>query len=273
MSGCFWFLNCHKAASQIRYWQVTGTIVNEERTPLHLVTVSLLDSSGTVVKKVPTDRDGRFMLEYTDGKFYTVYISHLNYKDYRSGSFGKANSALGTIRLESNSVELDEVTIQSKRPFVELNGSNVVFNVDQSINAQGANAIELLKRVPGVDVVNESSILLNGKEGVLVYLDGRQTFLSTRELLDLLKSMSSSQIKAIELIHSPGTKYDAEGTGGIINIKTIKSQLGVLNSTITTGISYGTTFRLNFVYKLANNKIRNHRNRDSALESEHKRIK
>lgn len=69
---------------------------------------------------------------------------------------------------------------------------------------------------------NESDITLNGKSGVQILLDGRQTFLSGKELTDLLKSLSSNNLKSIEIINSPTAKYEATGAAGIINIKTKK---------------------------------------------------
>lgn len=82
--------------------------------------------------------------------------------------------------------------------------------------------MEALKRAPGVFVENESDITLNGKSGVQILLDGRQTFLSGKELTDLLKSLSSNNLKSIEIINSPTAKYEATGAAGIINIKTKK---------------------------------------------------
>ncbi len=76
-------------------------------------------------------------------------------------------------------------------------------------------------------------------------MDGKQTYLSGKELIDLLKSMPSTGIKSIEIINSPGAKYDASGSAGIINIKTIKSQIKGFNGTATVGFGYGRNVRQN----------------------------
>ncbi|MGE8380494.1 MAG: hypothetical protein ACN6PN_19140, partial [Sphingobacterium sp.] len=70
-------------------------------------------------------------------------------------------------------------------------------------------------------------------------LDGKQTFLSGKELSDLLKSMSSNNLRSIEIVNSPSAKYDASGAAGIINIKTKKNQLKGLNGSITSAFAYG----------------------------------
>ena len=76
-------------------------------------------------------------------------------------------------------------------------------------------------------------------------LDGRQTYLSGKELIDLLKSLPSSSIRSIELMNSPTAKYDASGSAGIINIKTNKSKIKGFNGSLTTGLSYGVSLKQN----------------------------
>ncbi|HEX6430753.1 MAG TPA: outer membrane beta-barrel family protein, partial [Niastella sp.] len=73
----------------------------------------------------------------------------------------------------------------------------------------------------------------------------KQTYLSGKEIADLLKTMPASEIKFFEIINSPTAKYDAAGTAGIINIKTLKSQIKGLNASVTTGVAYGVSFKQN----------------------------
>ncbi|RZL12132.1 MAG: TonB-dependent receptor, partial [Pedobacter sp.] len=121
----------------------------------------------------------------------------------------------------------------------------IVFNVSKSINAQGSNALEVLGRAPGVFVGTDNSISLNGKSGATILIDGRQTYLSGREIAELLRAMPSSEIRSIEIINSPGAKYDAAGTAGMINIKTLKSNIQGFSGSLSTGFSYGIKLRSN----------------------------
>ncbi|HEX2628429.1 MAG TPA: outer membrane beta-barrel family protein, partial [Chitinophagaceae bacterium] len=118
-------------------------------------------------------------------------------------------------------------------------------NVSASIDAAGQTALETLKKAPGVSIINNSVINLNGRSGVSIMLDGKLSYLSGRELIDMLQAMPSSSIKSIEIINSPGAKYDASGTAGIINIRTNKIHNAGLNGTIGSGFSYGITLRQN----------------------------
>ncbi|RZK74540.1 MAG: hypothetical protein EOO92_17050, partial [Pedobacter sp.] len=126
-----------------------------------------------------------------------------------------------------------------------MDGSNIVFNVSKSLTAQGTNALELLSRAPGVTVGTDNNIALNGKGGAAVLIDGKQTYLSNREIAELLKSMSASEIKSIDIMNSPSAKYDAAGTAGVINVKTLKSSVQGFSAGFTTGLSYGAYLRNN----------------------------
>ncbi|MCX6215427.1 hypothetical protein [Spirosoma sp.] len=60
---------------------------------------------------------------------------------------------------------------------------------------------------------------LRGKDGVIVQIDGKQTYLSMQDVVNMLKNMPSDNIEKIELITNPGSRYDASGNSGIINIR------------------------------------------------------
>ncbi len=79
----------------------------------------------------------------------------------------------------------------------------------------------------------------------MILLDGKQTYLSGKEIIDLLKSMPSSGIKSNEIINSPTAKYYAARSAGIINIKTNKSNIKGFNGMLTSGISYGISIKQN----------------------------
>src|SRR5690606_6036282 len=141
--------------------------------------------------------------------------------------------------LKQKARTLKEVNVSGSQKLIEMDGGNIVFNVARSVTAQGTNALELLGRAPGVTVGTDNNISLNGKAGAAVLIDGKQTYLSGREIAELLKSMSASEIKAIEIISSPSAKYDASGTAGVINVKTLKSNVQGFAAAFTTGLNYG----------------------------------
>ncbi len=95
-----------------------------------------------------------------------------------------------------------------------------------------------MKKAPGVKVDNDNNISLDGKSNVLILVDGKVTNMPPEALMDMLQGMPSSMINQIELISSPGAKYDAASGGGMINIKLIRNDnLGINGSVnVNSGI-------------------------------------
>ena len=59
-------------------------------------------------------------------------------------------------------------------------------------------------------------------------------FLNHSNISDVLQTIPAEQIKAIEIITSPGAKYDAEGDAGVINIITNQKNIEGLNASVNT---------------------------------------
>ncbi|RYG21065.1 MAG: TonB-dependent receptor [Chitinophagaceae bacterium] len=235
-------------------FKIKGKIVNELQQRLSNASVSLIDANAKPVVKTRSDLNGNFEVVFTLAGEYSLVVSYNGYQEYTSPIFKLADKDFNSIQLTPVSLKLKEVEVHAAKKTIELEGNTLIYNVANSISAQGGNALEALKLAPGVMVDNNNAIALNGKQGVLILLDGKQTYLSSREIADLLRSMPASSIKSFEIMNSPSAKYDAAGTSGIINIKTTKSPLKGFNGTVTTGVSYGVSLKqnedLSFNYRL-----------------------
>lgn len=231
---------CTVVFSQEFYHELTGKVVGTDFQPISFATIILNDKEQKSVLTTFTDSLGAFILKYNKSiDDHTLKVQHLGYEEYQVSISGTNKDDLGTIQLLELYKDLNVVEVIANRNVIEVNGGIITYNVENSIGAQDVSALEVLKSAPGVFVENESSITLNGKGGVQVLLNGRQTYLSGKELTDLLKSLSSNDIKSIEIINSPTAKFDASGSAGIINIKTKKNQIRGLNGNITSTLAYG----------------------------------
>jgi hypothetical protein len=229
---------------------VSGTAISEEGMPIPFATISLFVNELQVNGAIASEHgDFQFAHAFERNQEYTLKISSIGYAvlttKFRSLSLGSNQQELGKLKLMPKARNLSAVKITGSEKLIEMDGSNIVFNVSKSISAQGSNALEVLGRAPGVAVGSDNTISLNGKAGAAILIDGKQTYLSGREIAELLKTMSSSDIRSIEIINSPSAKYDAAGTAGIINVRTIKSLVQGFSAGITTGLSYGVYLRNN----------------------------
>ncbi|MGV3684634.1 MAG: outer membrane beta-barrel protein [Daejeonella sp.] len=239
------FIYSFYSFSQPKVFHLKGQIVDEANTPLPSSTIVLLDQQNKEVAKVSADSSGYFDLSYSIAGRYVLNISFTGYSSYRSAVFELAHKDFGLIKLNPADNALAEVVVQAKQDLVELDGGNIIYNVSKSIDAQGATALDAIKKAPGIYVDNDNTITLNGRQGAMILLDGRQTYMSGKELTDLLRSMPSSGIRSVEIINSPTARFDAAGSAGIINIRTIKPQIKGFNGNLTTGLAYGMNVRQN----------------------------
>lgn len=182
-------------------------------------------SDSSWVKSAFTDDSGAFSFdEIATGK----YLLNASAPGYRQATESVDLSVAGVQKvafdLVKDATTLSEVTVSSKKPFIEMSLGKTTVNIEGAAGVGGSNALDILRRLPGVSVVGNNSISIHGKQGVLVLIDDRPTYLSGDELADYLKSMQASEIAQLELITQPGAKYDAAGNTGIINIKTKKGR-------------------------------------------------
>lgn len=143
--------------------------------------------------------------------------------------------------LKNNQVKnIQEVIISGKKAIVENKVDKIVYNVANDITAQSGAAIDILRKVPQVTVDAEGNVELQGNPNVRFLINGKPSSIFGNSLADALASIPASQIKSIEAVTSPGAKYDAQGTGGIINIVLNESKVKGINGIINTSV--GTRF-------------------------------
>src|SRR5205085_2107183 len=130
-----------------------------------------------------------------------------------------------------------------KRPVNEQKIDKTVVNVDASPTNTGLSALEVLEKSPGVTIDNNNNISLKGKQGVIILIDGKPTYLTGENLANFLKNLSANQLDQIEIMSQPSAKYDASGNSGVINIKTKKSKAAGFNGTISTSAIFANYFK------------------------------
>ena len=149
---------------------------------------------------------------------------------------------------------LDEIVITKKKVLYTQKSDKMVFNVENSIVSEGGTALDVLSRAPGVVVSQDGELSIRGQQGVGVMINGKLTQLSQKELANYLKSTTSSNIKQIEVITNPSSKYDATGKAGIINIILKKPNSDGLKGTAFANYGRGRKNRTNSGLNLSYNK-------------------
>lgn len=227
---------------------IKGKVINEQNEVVSNASIYLkLEQSDAIIKTAITNDKGEYVIEnFPKGKF-KIEASAIAYQKSTTDIFEAKEQSIEIplIILKSQSNTIEEVSVKAEVPLIQSTNGKLVMNVENSSISAGNNALEVLKRAPGVNVDKDDNISLMGQQGVNVTIDGRQTFMSGEQLATFLKSTDGSQIKSIELSTTRSAKDDAEGTAGIINIVMKKNRMEGFNGNIVMSAAQGKRFRGN----------------------------
>ncbi len=240
---------------------LSGNVLDENREPVSFANVILKNAADSIiVKGEAANANGNFALRGIPSGDYLLEISSIGFqKFYQNNISLSADVNLGTIALKTNSNQLDEVSIIEQKALVMVQADKTVFNVQNDPQAAGSNGFEMLRKAPGLVIDNNDNLILEGKSGVEIFIDGKRSGLSGDDLNNYLQSLNASDIESIELITQPSAKYRAEGSAGIINIVFKKDDRLGTNGTLTGAASQGRYFQSNGGITL------HHRNRATRL--------
>lgn len=229
--------------AQTRKPGIKGKAVDASGLPVAAATVSLYKAADSSLAKLTiTTTEGRYeFLEISAGTYFLT-ITGVSFEKTSTPVFSwnaGADLELSPLTLQTQSKELKAFAVVGRKQLVEQKLDRMVVNVDAAVTNVGATALEVLEKSPGISVDKDGNISLKGKAGVLVYVDGRPSYLSGNDLANLLRNMSASQLDQIEIMTNPPAKYDAAGNSGIINIKTKKTKKMGYSGSLSLGYSQG----------------------------------
>lgn len=215
---------------------LTIKISLSNRLPASYAKIQMVDLKDLTVVNQIADENGTGIINLAKTEKFRLIVQYLGYKDFlQNFETSKLTEPELDIILEPAKIALGEVVVKSNRPLIERSGDKLILNVS-SIVELGTEVplLEILNYAPGV-IIDNGTIILNGKPGVKVTIDGRdQPNLST----NILNGILSSNIRNIEIIQNPSSQYDAAGAAGIINIVTKKNLGKLLLNTTTTSLSH-----------------------------------
>ena len=218
--------------------KLTGKIVDSVNSqPIDYATITLYeDGNSKPFSGATSNSKGVFVIDKLPIGNYHVVYGFIGYqpKTQKGILISKAGSNinLGTIALSVSAEALTAVTVTGQKNLIENKIDKMVYNAEKDITSQGGIATDLLKKIPMISVDVDGNVELQGNSNIRFLINGKPSSIFGNSIADALQSIPASQIKSIEVITSPGAKYDAEGTGGIINIILKDSKIQGINGNI-----------------------------------------
>ncbi|MCD8740913.1 TonB-dependent receptor [Mucilaginibacter roseus] len=222
--------------------RISGTVIDSlTKKPLDYATVSIYRSGGTApMNGVLTDEKGNFKIDNVKPGSYKIGVSFIGYPtkfiDPVVTTLSKPDANMGQIVVAPSSKALKEVTVTGQASLVENRIDKIVYNAEKDLTSAGGNATDVLQKVPLVSVDMNGNVAVRGDQNVRVLINGKPSGATSASLSDVLKTIPADQIKNVEVITSPSAKYDAEGSGGIINIVTKSKNASGLSGSVSGGV-------------------------------------
>lgn len=235
--------------------KISGRIVDSNTgNAIGNASIGLLNQENKEVNGTTSNEKGEFSLDHISSGSYKVAVFYAGYKNKTTSDIQVSNNTadimLGNIQLVNGETALEGVTIVGKKSVIENKVDKIVFNAANDVTSQNGAAIDVLRKVPQVTVDADGNVELQGNSNIRFLINGKPSSIFGNNLADALASIPASQIKSIEVISSPGAKYDAQGTGGIINIVLKDNKVRGINGSVNA--TAGTLFEtgsLNLNYK------------------------
>lgn len=223
----------------VKTYQIKGIVADSiSGKGLPYATISVQSATQGVVKRLATDASGKFDFSMnTPGKYNVIFqsIGYQNWKQEITLDGEKTKIDLGTVKINAGVQKIDEVSVVAQKPLVRTEVDKIVYSTETDPEAKTNNALEMLRKVPLVTVDGEDNIQVKGTSNFKILINGKSSSMMSQNPKDVLRSMPANTIKDIEVITNPSSKYEAEGTGGIINIITTKKQIDGFMGRVSVG--------------------------------------
>jgi uncharacterized protein (UPF0212 family) len=218
-----------QAPAPLKTFQIKGAVVDSiSGKGLPYATISIQSGTLGVIKRLASDTNGKFDFFLNAPGKYSIVIQSIGYvitKKELNLNSEKIKIDLGSLKMSEGVEKIDEVAIVAKKPLVRTEVDKIVYSTEVDPEAKTSNALEMLRKVPLVTVDGEDNIQVKGSSNFKILINGKSSSMMSQNPKDVLRSLPASSIKDIEVVTNPSSKYEAEGTGGIINIITTKKQI------------------------------------------------
>ncbi|WP_162127879.1 outer membrane beta-barrel family protein [Flavobacterium phycosphaerae] len=247
---CTTFLAISQQKQERAKITITGKVIEKtSKLPLEYATITLKNSKNPkMIFGGITDNKGDYSVEINPG-VYDVTLEFISFKPTVMAQKKLTEATnLGTIGLEEDATQLNEVVVRAEKTTVEIKLDKKVYNVGQDMIVKGGTASDVLDNVPSVTVDADGNVALRGNDNVKILIDGRPS--NAINIADALRTISADALDKIEVITNPSARYDAEGGGGIINIVLKKGKNQGINGTVIATVgdprNYGLVTNVNF---------------------------
>ncbi len=222
---------------------IKGKVVDgQSGKPIEFASIVLIGlRDGKEIDGQITTESGKFKFNEVPVGKYKIAVSYIGYADTSMvviPTRKKPYVDIGKIGISPTSVLLEHAEVTGEKALIEQSIDKISFNAEKDETLVGGDGTDVLRKVPLLMVDQDGNVSLGGSKDVKILINGKPSSLFSTNPGDALRMLPADQIKRVEVLTSPGAKYDAEGTAGIINIVTQKNRLDGISGRVNGRAGY-----------------------------------
>lgn len=233
------FLLVISAVSNAQDIPVTIKVINAKKDPVTFATIIVTNNadSNQVIKKV-ADSSGKAVFQLKKNGQYFVSISSVNYQPIAKGIIISGGQTVFNFVAEQLPKSMQGVVVTARKPLMKQEDDKTIVD-PEPIAATSTNGYEIIEKIPGLFVDQDGNIYISSMSPAAVQINGRDMKMSPEDMATLLKNLPPNAIAKIEIVRTPSAKYDASGSGGVVNVVLKKGVKLGMRGSITGGFQQG----------------------------------
>lgn len=214
-------------------------LLDATKAPVIGATLRLSDRSDSTKKMFAVaDTAGKAQFSLVVGRQFLLEATSVGFKPLRKIIAPTQTQSTFTFLMEVDRTTLNEVVVTGPKPLIQQEDDKTVVDPEPIANSS-TSAMEVMEKIPGIFVDSDGNIYLSSTTPATVYINGREQKLSAADIASLLKNLPPSSIAKIEILRTPSARFDASGSGGVVNVVLKKGvKIGVTGS-INAGVNQG----------------------------------
>ncbi len=253
------FLTAVVAAQEV---PVKMTIVGSKGEPIGAATIIVIPAADTNARQTKlADTAGMAIFQLKQNGLYKVLVSSVSYESLQKSITIKGDAPGFRFVAQPVSKSMNNIVVTATRPLIRQDDDKTIVDPEPLANAS-TNAYEIMEKTPGLFVDQDGNIYLSSTTPAKVYINGREQRMSAADIATILKSLPPNAIATIEIMRTPSAKYDASGSGGVVNVILRKGIRIGLTGSVNAGFNqgrYGNQF-IGFNLNNNNGKLSNYLN-------------
>lgn len=214
-------------------------VANPKGEPVSYATIAVWPVADSMAKEEKiTDGLGEAKFNLQQNNLYTVRISSVEFATLKKNINAKATATAIRFVLQPAAKALNQIVVTARRPLMRQEDDKTIVDPEPIANAS-TNAYEIVEKTPGLYVDQDGNIYLNSTTPAKVYINGREQKMSAADIATVLKNLPPNAIASIEIMRTPSARYDASGSGGVVNVVLRKGIRIGLTGSLNAGLNQG----------------------------------